>query len=94
MISIASLKRMVLHKLIRSNIWGAKHTPLYYVLKSIPEHFRNNHNGKKIIEKVLKDLLNDELVIILFKKTGKGSDQHISLNPRKVSEIKQFLDEF
>ena len=29
--------------------------------------------------------------MILIKRTGKGSDDHISLNPRKVNEIKQFL---
>ena len=60
MISIASLKRMVLHKLIRSNVWGAKHTPIYYVIKSIPEHFRNTPGGKKLIEKTLKELVRDE----------------------------------
>lgn len=85
------LKRLVLQKLIRSNVWGGKHTPLDFVKKGVPEHFRNTHKGKKALEKVLKELANDEWIILLPKRTGRGSDDHVSLNPRKVSEIKGFL---
>ena len=85
------LKKMVLQKLIRGNVWGGKHTPLDFVIKGVPEHYQNTHKGKKAVEKVLKELTNDEWVIILSKRTRRGSDDHVSLNPRKVSEIKQFL---
>ena len=44
------------------------------------------------MEKALKELTNDGWIIILVKRTGKGSGEHISLNPRKVSEIKQFIE--
>ena len=37
-------------------------------------------------------MINAEWIIILAKRTGRGSDEHVSLNPRKVSEIKQFLE--
>lgn len=87
------LKKLILQKLVRGNIWGGKHTPLSFINNGIPEHYRNTHKGKKALEKVLKELVNYEWIIILSKKTGKGSDEHISLNPRKVSEIKQFLEE-
>ena len=87
------LKKLILQKLIRGNIWGGKHTPFDFALNGIPEHYRNTHKGKKVIEKALKDLTNKEWIIILMKRTGKGSDEHISLNPRKVSEIKQFLQD-
>jgi predicted nucleotidyltransferase len=89
-----NLKKLILQKLIRGNIWGGKHTPLDFVIKGVPEHYRNTHKGKKAIEKVLKKLTNDRWIIILAKRTGSGSDNHISLNPRKVSEIKQFLTDF
>jgi len=85
------LKKLILQKLIRANIWGGKHTPLDFVTKGVPEHYRNTHKGKKVIEKVLKELKNDEWIILLAKRTGRGSDDHVSLNPRKTSEIKQFL---
>lgn len=86
------LKKLVLQKLVRANILGGKHTPLDFVVKGIPEHYRNTHQGKKVVEKTLKELVNDEWIIILAKRTGKGSEDHVSLNPRKMSEIKQFLE--
>lgn len=88
------LKRLILQKLVRGTVWGGKHTPLDFITKGIPEHYRNTHKGRKVIEKVLKELTNDEWIVILSKRTGGGSDGHISLNPRKVSEIKQFLEMF
>ena len=89
---IKILKKLILQKLVRGNIWGGKHTPLDFIARGIPEHYRNTHKGKKAFEKALKELTNDEWVVIFSKKTGKGSEDHISLNPRKVDEIKQFLD--
>ena len=85
------LKKLILQKLIRSNVWGGKHIPLDFVIRGTPEHYRNTHKGKKVVEKVLKELINDEWIILLTKKTGKGSDDHISLNPRKVGNIKQCI---
>jgi len=85
------LKKMMLQKLIRANVWGGKHTPLDFVKNGIPEHYRNAHKGIKIVENIIKELTDDEWIIIQSKRTGKGADEHISLNPRKVAEIKQFL---
>ncbi len=86
------LKKLILQKLVRGNIWGGKHTPIDFIIKGIPEYYRNTHKGKKDVEKTIKELLRNEWVIILIKRTGKDSSNHISLNPRKVSEIKQFLE--
>lgn len=88
---ISILKKLILQKLIRVNVWGGKHIPFDFVVKGVPEHYRNTHKGKKTIEKALKELTNNRWIVILSKRTGKGSDNHVSLNPRKVSEIKQFL---
>lgn len=86
------LKILFLQRLIRGNIWGGKHIPLEFITKSIPEYYRNSYKGQKLIVKSLKELINTEWVIITFKRTGDSSDEHISLNPRKVSEIKQYLE--
>lgn len=93
MAEIDLLKRIVLQKLIRANVWGGKHAPLDFVVRGIPGHYRNTHKGKKAVERALKGLANDAWIIVLLKKTGRGSDSHVSLNPRKVGEIKQFLAE-
>lgn len=87
------LKKLILQKLIRSNVWGGKHTPMNFLTKGLPEHYRNTYSGKKIIEKTLKELTDEGWIIVLIKKTGKGSDEHVSLNPRKVNEIKNFLQQ-
>ena len=87
------MKKHILQKLVRANIWGGKHTPLDFVKKGIPDHYQNTHKGRKIVERVVKELVNNEWIIIIAKKTGKGSDDHVSLNPRKISDIKQYLVE-
>lgn len=86
------LKKLMLQKLVNSNTWGGKHTPLDFIVKGVPEHYRITHKGRKVVEQALKELMNDGWIILLAKRTGGGSDEHISLNPRKVSEIKQFLE--
>ncbi len=85
------IKKHILRKLVRANILGGKHTPLDFVKKGIPDHYQNTHKGRKIVEKVVKELVNDEWIIVVAKKTGKGSDHHVALNSRKVSEIKQYV---
>ncbi len=89
---IGILKKLIIQKLVRANTWGGKHTPLDFAKNGIPEHYRNTHQGRKAVEEALKWLVNEEWMITLSKRTGGGSDEHISLNPRKVAEIKQFLE--
>ena len=48
------LKRLIVQKLIRTNVWGGKHIPLDFTYKGIPEHYRNTHKGRKTLEKALK----------------------------------------
>ena len=87
-----TLKKLILQKLIRGNIWGGKHKPLDFVHNGLPDHYRNTHQGKKMIERAVKNLLNDQWIILLPKRTGKSTEDHLSLNPQKVSEIRQFLE--
>lgn len=89
---IEIIKRMILQKLVRANIWGGKHTPIDFIIRSVPEHYRNTHKGKKVIDNALKELINHEWIILVLKRTGKGSEEHLSLNPRKIGEIRQFIE--
>ena len=86
------LKKLILNKLVRANVWGGKHVLLYYVKKGVPENFRNSNSGKKEIERSIKEMINDGWIVIQKKATGKGIDEHVSLNQRKVVEIKKFLE--
>ncbi len=88
------LKKLILQKLVRANIWGGKHTPFDFVKNGIPGYYRNTHQGQKTIERTLKALVNDGWITLLQKKTGKGSNEHVSLNSRKVAEITEFLEKY
>ena len=85
------IKEFIIRKLVNNNVWGGKHIPIDFITKSLPEHFRNTHKGQRLIEKTMKELVNDGLIFVIDKRTGKGSNKHISLNPRKVADIKQYL---
>jgi len=89
---VSILKKLILQKLVRGNIWGGKHIPLNFIRKGIPGHYRNTNKGQKALSQALKELSNTGWITIILKRTGKGSDEHLSLNPRKVQEIKQFLN--
>lgn len=41
---------------------------------------------RKEFEKEYKELLNNEIILRAKKRTGKGFDWHISLNPKRVKE--------
>ncbi|MBS3176441.1 hypothetical protein J4457_04350 [Candidatus Woesearchaeota archaeon] len=86
------LIKMILQKLIRGSVWGGKHTPLDFVRKGVPDHYKNTHKGERVLDDALKQVVNNGWAILILKRTGKGSDEHISLNPRKISEINQFLE--
>lgn len=75
------LKAELLFKLYRKGIWGGKHTPLRNLY-----HFSN----KVIIresEKAVKELNNLDWVNIKIST----NEKHISLNPHKNKEIKQYI---
>lgn len=86
------LKIFILRILIRGNIWGGKHMPLKHVTSGLPYLYRTNLQGKKEIKNAIKELCNDEWIILSSKRTGKSSEEHISLNPRKIPDIHAYVD--
>ena len=75
----------ILVKLKNMRKWGGAHSELKRVLKSLP----NSVSDKKLIDVAVKELKRLELIGI-YKKTG---EDHTSLNPSKVKEINQFIEE-
>jgi len=88
---VLAVKRLILNKLVRARVWGGKHTPFAFVEKGLSLEFRMTHSGKKAIQRAIGELQNEQWIILVQKRTGKSSDIHISLNPRKVAEIGSFL---
>lgn len=85
------VKLLILRELLRRNVIGGAHTPLANVTHYLPDMFLHDKKGQKSIEKGVKELVNLGWVLVLQKRTGKGSDLHISLNPRLLKEISAHL---
>lgn len=87
-------QKLILQKLANANVWGGKHTPLDFVRKGMPEHYRNTHSGQRAFSRALRELVNLGWIMVIAKRTGKGTDEHVSLNTRMVAEIRCFLEKF
>lgn len=76
----------ILRKLINLNIWGGKHTESKNLLKALPKHLR----GEKVTNDAIKELIK---LGFLITKPSTG-EIHVSLNPRKIKEIKHFIQKY
>jgi len=76
-------RRMILQCLHSRDKWGGAHTSIKHILKKIPVHAR----GSKEVRKAASDLIKENKIIL--KKTTE--DDHVSLNPRLLNEIREEL---
>jgi len=53
----------------------------------LPGHIRDNKKGQKTIKKAIKELINENLLL----SKPSTNELHVSINPRKIKEIKEFL---
>lgn len=81
------IKRIILESLITPPRWGGKHTEVRNIKKGFPSHISNSKEGQKLIDKAIKELINDSW-LLCKKSTG---ELHVSLNPRMKREIMEFL---
>lgn len=84
-IEVKVIMFFILVRLKNMRKWGGAHSELKRVLKSLPDSCKE----KKLIKMAVKNLVNFGFVGI-YKKTGQD---HVSLNPRKMKEINEFLNE-
>ena len=83
-----AFKATILEFLLKKNCIGGAHTPLGRVKSCIELHSKQD---KKEFEKAIDELIKQGWVIALSKRTGKGSDIHLSINPKTLREIHTFL---
>ena len=77
----------IISKLIRMRMWGGKHTEMRNLYKGLPENLVSSKQGKKLLEKAIKELVRREFLI-----TKPSTDEiHVSLNPRYSKEILEFI---
>ncbi len=89
--NISKVEIAILKELISKRKIGGAHTPLGNIVHRAPDEFLHDKKGKKTIEDALKNLVNKKWVLVLIKKTGKGTGNHISINPRMIKEISEFI---
>lgn len=77
------LRKHILRKLYRRRVIGGKHTALEHVMSGIPSHLLGE--AKNTAEELIKTGL------VLVKPTSYGVQ--ISLNPERIGEIQQIINE-
>ncbi len=90
---VARLKRLILAALIDKGKYGGAHTPLDNITHHLPDEFLHNKKGQKAIDEAMKELNNSGWIIILKKRTRKGSDLHLSINSKAIKEISAFIEQ-
>lgn len=85
--NVGFIKNFILRKLINLGKIGGSHTSVFNLSKGLPNHIKSNKKGQKEIKEAIKELINKNF---LLSKPSTG-EQHISINPRKIKEIKEFL---
>ncbi len=84
---VVFIKRFILRKLINLGKVGGSHTAVFNLSKGLPNHIRSNRKGQKAIKQAIKELIN--IGFLLSKQST--NQQHVSINPRKIKQIKEFL---
>lgn len=87
MSKVLFIKKFILRKLISLGKIGGSHTSVFNLNKGLPNHIRSNKKGQKEIKQSIDELIKNNF--LLSKKST--NEQHISINPRKIKEIKKFL---
>ncbi len=84
---LSIIKRIILESLLTPPRWEGKHTEIRNIKKGFPAHIASTNKGQKLIDKAIKELINDQF-LLCKKSTG---EFHVSLNPRKKREIMEFV---
>jgi hypothetical protein len=83
-----ALRAIILHMLNKRYI-GNKHLPEDLIVKRKIKWLSNKDVSE--FESEYKKMINEGFIIKLKKRSGKGSDWHLSLNPRKLDELKTLI---
>jgi len=84
---VVFIKRFILRKLVTLGKIGGSHTSIFNLNKGLPNHLRSNRKGQKSIKQAIKELINGQFLI----SKQSTNETHVSINPRKIKEIKEFL---
>ena len=81
--------KTILEDMLRFKYIGSRHTPEGKFLRRTI--ILLDKKQRREFVKEYKQIINDGLIIRELKRTKKGMDWHISLNPRKLKEIHEVI---
>ena len=87
MLNKIAVKKRILRSLLFSSMWGGKHTEIKNLRKGLPSILTSTNKGKKIVDKALKEMINDQWILCKIST----NEWHVSLNPRSKKEIMEFI---
>ncbi|MDO8537332.1 MAG: hypothetical protein Q7S21_00445 [archaeon] len=84
---VSNIKLFILRKLINLGKIGGSHTSVFNLSKGLPNNITSNKKGQKAIKQAIKELINEQMLL----SKPSTDEQHVSINSRKIAEIKQLL---
>lgn len=84
---VEDIKRIILKDLMDLGKIGGAHTVIFNLAKGLSNDIICSKKGKKAFKKAVKELIQNQF---LLAKPSTG-EIHVSINPRKIKEIKEFL---
>lgn len=88
MLTDEEIKGRIIRKLYRRGNWGASHTSFENLKKGFTQRDTGKQGSKKV-DKMGESLIKENL--ILSKPTGYGLE--VSLNPKMIEKIQEYLEE-
>ena len=73
---LSTVKRIILDSLITPPRWGGKHTDVRNLRKGFPTNITSTKEGQKLIDKAIKELINDGW-LLSKKSTGEITSHSI-----------------
>ncbi len=81
--------KAILLTLLNKKCFGGKHTPEKRLINSKLKWA--NKEEKKEFERGYRELVNEGIILRSKKMTGKSSDWHVCLNPKRLKELSEKL---
>ena len=82
--------KALLTTLLNQRKIGGNHIPEELIIGSKTRWL--NKEEKRDFKKEYKELINNQTILKVKKRTGKGFDWHISLNPQSVEEALRIIE--
>ena len=86
--SLNHAKGFIINKLWHQHQIGEKHLPVRFLAYGYPSRHRH------MISEALSELRHEGVVSVRKKKTGRGSEDHVSLEPSKLGQVRGLMNAF